>query len=122
MSGRTKNIDITKEIFLAELEKQKGSCYAAYNKLGLPYSRYYKWRKEDPEFDAAVREMQNSMVEFAEQRMYDLIAEGNPVLLKFFLSARGDYAEKKRIDVNSSNTVDINTALNDIKNELAGGD
>lgn len=118
MGRAIKNPHITKEMFLEELERQKGSCYAAYNKLGLSYTRYYKWRKEDPEFDKACREMQNSMVEFAEQRMYDLIAEGNPVLLKFFLSARGNYAEKKQIDVNSSNTIDINAALSDIKEEL----
>lgn len=118
MARKIKNPEITKSMFLEELERQKGSCYAAYNKLGLPYGRYYKWRKEDPEFDKACAEMQNSMVEFAEQRMYDLIAEGNPVLLKFFLSARGNYTEKKQIEVNSTNTVDVNEAILDIKQEL----
>lgn len=119
MGRPIKHPEITKEMFLEELERQKGSCYAAYNKLGLAYTRYYKWRKEDPEFDSACREMQNSMVEFAEQRMYDLIAQGNPVLLKFFLSSRGNYSEKKEIKLDSSNTVNITDAINDIKNELS---
>lgn len=115
---QVKNPHITKEMFLEELERQKGSCYAAYNKLGLAYSRYYKWRKEDPEFDEACRAMQNSMVEFAEQRMYDLIDEKNVHMLKFFLSARGNYSEKKEIKIDSNNTIDVNQALEDIKKEL----
>ena len=115
---KIKNPHITKEMFLEELERQKGSCYAAYNSLGLPYNRYRQWRLEDPEFDKACADLQYAMVEFAEHRMYDLIAEGNPTLLKFFLSARGNYTEKKQIDVNSTNTVDVNSIVNDIKNEL----
>lgn len=118
MGKLKKAINVTKEDFLAELEKQNGNCYRAYTNLGLPYTRYYRWRKEDPDFNEAVENLQLGMVQVVEDRMFQLIQEGNAGLVKFYLSAKGNYAEKKQIEINSSNTVDINTALNDIKEEL----
>lgn len=120
--GKWKNPDITKAMFLEELASQNGNCYRAYTNLGLPYNRYYAWRKEDPEFDEACEKAQKAMVKFAEDKMFELIGEGDRHMIKFYLNCKGGYSEKKQIDVNSSNTVDINAALNDIKNELAGGD
>lgn len=119
MGRPKKNPNITKEDFLAELARQNGNCYRAYTNLGLPYLRYYHWRKEDPEFNTEVENLQNCMIHVVEDRMFELIKEGNAGLVKFYLSAKGNYTEKKSIQIDSSNTVNITEALNDIKNELS---
>ena len=116
---KKKNPHITKEDFLAELEKCNGNCYKAYNNIGLPYVRYYEWRKEDPEFDAACERLQQSMVKFAESKMFELIGNGNTQMIKFYLNCKAGYSEKKEIKLDSSNTVNITDAINDIKNELS---
>lgn len=118
MGRPKKNPDITKEEFLAELAKQNGNCYRAYTNLGLPYLRYYQWRKEDPEFNKEVENLQNCMIHVVEDRMFELIKEGNAGLVKFYLSAKGGYTEKRQIDVNTTNVVDVNQTINDIRNEL----
>lgn len=118
MGRKIKNPEITKEDFLAELEKCHGNCYKAYNNIGLPYVRYYDWRKTDPEFDAACERLQLSMVKYAESKMFELIGEKNTAMIKFYLSSKGNYSEKKVLEVNSTNTVDINQTIEDIKEEL----
>ena len=115
---KIKNPEITKEDFLAELERCDGNCYKAYNNIGLAYSRYYDWRKTDPEFDAACEKLQLSMVKVAESKMFELINEKNPQMIKFYLGCKAGYSEKKVLEVNSTNTVDINQTIEDIKEEL----
>lgn len=118
MANHIKNPDITKQDFLEELERQNGNCYKAYTKLGLAYSRYYKWRKEDPEFDEACEKMQQSAVKWVESKMFEMIANGNATLAKFYLNCKGGYSEKKEIKLDSNNTVDVNKTIEDIKKEL----
>lgn len=115
---KLKNPHLTKEDFLAELEKCHGNCYKAYSNIGLPYGRYYAWRKEDPEFNEACERLQQSMVKLAESKMFELINEGNPSMIKFYLNCKGNYNEKKEIKVDSTNVVDINKTISDIKDEL----
>ena len=118
MSRKIKHPEIGKTEFLEELERQNGNCYAAYTTLGISYNRYYDWRKTDPEFDAACEKLQQSMVKFAEAKMFELISQGDRTLIKFYLGSKGGYAEKKVLEVNSTNTVDVNEVISDIKQEL----
>ena len=115
---KIKNPEITKEDFLKALEESNGNCYAAYTKIGLAYSRYYDWRKTDPEFDAACEKLQQSMVKFAESKMFELIGAGDRTMIKFYLNSRGSYTEKKEVKVESNNTVDVTTKIEEIKEEL----
>lgn len=105
-------------MFLEELERQKGNTYAAYSKLGIAHSRYYKWRKEDPEFDEACEKLQQSAVKWVESKMFEMIENGNTALVKFYLNCRGGYSEKKELKISSNNTVDVSKTIEDIKNEL----
>lgn len=119
MGRKIKNPGITKQDFLEELERQHGNCYAAYTKIGLAYSRYYDWRQTDKEFDEACNKMQESAVKWVESKMFELIANGNAALTKFYLNCRGNYHEKKELKIDSNNTVDVNKTIEDIKTELS---
>lgn len=116
MAGKT-NCKVTKKEFLAQLYENNGNAYKTYTDLGVPYSLYLKWR-EDPEFEEELQKTRKKTVEFAENKLQDLIEAGNERMIRFFLSCKGGYSEKREVTLNSTNTIDINTALEDIKREL----
>lgn len=111
--------DITKEQFLEKLIENDGVCYTTYKSMGLPYSTYYKWRKEDKEFDAKIKEVQSRTTEFVESKMMEAIKKGDSKMIKFYLSTIGGYAEKKKVEISSGDTIDINAAIESIKSDLS---
>lgn len=113
---------VTKEIYLEALEKNLGNAYATYHELNLPYNVYCQWREEDPDFAEACEKAKYQMVKFAENKMMDLIANGNEKMVRFLLSAKGNYTTKKEISIDSKNVVDVNQAIDSIKNELEKGE
>jgi hypothetical protein len=116
MAGKT-NCKVTKEEFLEVLVANNGNAYKTYTDMGVPYSLYLRWR-EDPEFEEALQKSRKRGIEFAENKLFDLIEAGNERMIRFLLASKGGYSEKKEVTLNSTNTVDINTALDEIKKDL----
>lgn len=122
--GDYKNLDITKEQFLELLEEKNGNLYATYTTLGLPYNRFARWREEDKDFDAAIEKIKNKTKQWVESKLFAFIegSIGDPQtqarMTQFYLKCQGGYTEKKEVTLNSTNTVDINTALDEIKKDL----
>lgn len=108
---------VTKKEFLAQLYENNGNAYRTYTEMGVPYSLYLKWR-EDPEFEEELQKTRKKTVEFAENKLQDLIEAGNERMIRFFLSCKGGYSERKEVTLNTTNTVDLNVALDEIKKEL----
>lgn len=117
--AKKKGADITKEMFLEKLVEYDGVCYQTYTNLGLPYSTYYQWRKSDADFDAKIKEIQNKTTDFVESKMMDAIKRGDTKMIKFYLSTIGGYAEKKKVEISSGDTIDINAAIESIKSDLS---
>ena len=113
-------LSITKEDFLKELEKNNGDYYKTYTSMGLPYNIYYKWRCEDPEFDQKCIDAKKKTVEFVEKRLFDKIAEGDPSLIKFFLSCKAGYVMTKNVvaKIDSNNDVNVKAVIDEIKKDL----
>ena len=116
MAGKT-NCKVTKKEFLAQLYENNGNAYKTYTEMGVPYSLYLKWR-EDPQFEEELQKTRKKTVEFAENKLQDLIEAGNERMIRFFLSCKGGYSERKEVTLNTTNTVDLNVALDEIKKEL----
>lgn len=119
-----KNTHLTKEDFIRMLEQMNGNIYAAEKAIGLPASRLLRWRKEDKEFDDKIAEIKNNATRVVENIMFDFI-NGNIgdthdqlKMVQFYLRANG-YAEQKNIKINSTNTVDVNAIIDDLKNDLS---
>ena len=115
--GSTK-CTVTKEEFIEKLYEYNGCAYRVYTELKVPYSLYCKWRDEDPDFAFAIEDSKKKGIQFAENKMFDLIANGNEKMIRFLLSAKGGYTTKKEIVVDSKSVVDVNTAIDSIKQEL----
>lgn len=118
MANKPKRPDITKEIFLEKLVECEGVCYTAYKKLGLPYSTYRKWRREDPEFEAAIADIQSRTTDFVVSKMMDGIKKGNEKLIQFYLRTKGGFTEKRVVELQGDTTVNVTEAIESIKADL----
>lgn len=78
-----------KELFLVWYELHRGNATAACNRLGISYNSYIRWKREDPEFRAAVAVADEGLLDWAEGRLVDSIESGNDVNLRYFLDAKG---------------------------------
>lgn len=107
----------TKEEFVKRLYENHGNAFKTYSELGVPYSQYRDWR-EDPEFEKAVQDSRREARNFVESKLWEHIQNGDKEMIKFWLKCRGGYSETKILEVNSTNTVDINQTIEDIKEEL----
>lgn len=118
-----KSLDVTKEQFLELLEKYNGNLYRVYTELELPYNRFAQWREEDEEFAAAIDKIKNKTKQWVEDKMFEFIAgtkgdaQSQGRMIQFYLRSHG-YNEKKEIVLDSKSVVDVNTAIDSIRNEL----
>lgn len=111
---------VTKEQFLERLFENNGNAFKSYTELNMPYSMYWKWLSTDEDFKAKVEESRKKQVQWVESKLFQGIANGDAGLIKFYLNCKGGYVSQKNVtaEVKSDNTVDINSALDEIKNEL----
>ena len=86
-----------KEKFLKALETNLGIVSHAANAVKIDRSTPYRWAREDQDFANKMEEIQNLVLDFAESKLYKLVAEGNPVATIFLLKTKGKsrgYVEK----------------------------
>lgn len=118
MGRKKKNPDITKAEFLDKLRENRGNQYKTYTELGLPYTRYYNWLQTDESFKAEVDKTVQIAVNFAESKLNDAIANGDMRAITFFLRCKGGYTDKRQIEVTTDQNIDINAAIESIKEDL----
>ena len=91
-----------KKDLLDALERSLGIVSTACEKAGVSRQTHYNWLKDDPEYKAAVDQIQESVIDFAESHLYKLIKEGNPAANIFYLKTKGKnrgYIERQEIEV-----------------------
>lgn len=111
-------MDTIKTKLLESLEMSKGIVTVACASISCPRSTYYKWLNEDPEFKAAVEEIQDVAIDFVESKLMEKIngvqvqemVKGEPVIYEqppsdtaiiFFLKTKGKkrgYIERMEVD------------------------
>ena len=62
-----------KKAVLAALEQKYGIVTDACNLVGLERSTFYHWLKNDPEFKAAVDEIQEVAIDYVESKLFERI-------------------------------------------------
>ena len=117
MPRKKKIVNITKAEFLEKLRENRGNQYKTYTEVGLPYSQYYVWL-QDEAFKAEVEKAVQIAVNFAESKLGDAIAQGNIRAIEFFLRCKGGYSDKRQIEVTTDQSIDINAAIESIKEDL----
>jgi hypothetical protein len=89
-----------KKIFLQALAEHRGIVTKACNATGISRTQVYKWRDEDSTFVDQINEVQQIVLDFAEDKLFEHIDNDNVPSLIFFLKCRGKergYVERQEI-------------------------
>lgn len=88
---------------LAALEKSLGVVTTASRACGVSRMMHYYWMNNDPKYKAAVDELADLALDFAESKLHSQIADSNTAATIFYLKTKGKsrgYIE--RYDVTSN--------------------
>ena len=102
--------DIHKKAMIEALEKSLGVVTSACKQVGIARQTHYEWYKEDPSYQAAVDELSDVAIDFAESQLHKQIKEGNSTATIFFLKTKGKkrgYVERQEFDVSTGKTFQV---------------
>lgn len=71
------------------LNRNLGNVSACCQQIGISRATFYEWRQKDPDFDEAVREINERALDFVEGQLFQGIRAGNAKLIIFYLVNRG---------------------------------
>jgi hypothetical protein len=95
-------MDKDKKAIIEALEQSCGVVSTACAAINFPRSTFYKWLNEDPDFKAAVDEVQEYALDVAESALQKLIKEGETAAIIFYLKTKGKkrgFIEKVEQDI-----------------------
>ena len=100
-----KSEQLKKEQLLQALTKSLGIVSTACASVGMSRTTYYKYYNEDKDFKTLVDDISDVAIDFAESKLFDLMREGNPTAIIFYLKTKGKkrgYVEKQELDLGNN--------------------
>lgn len=101
-----------KKAMIQALEKSLGVVTSACKAVGINRSTHYEWLKTDEEYKAAVEDVENIALDFAESQLHKQIKDGNTAGTIFYLKTKGKkrgYIERTEIQQETTlKSLDIN--------------
>lgn len=97
-----------KKDLLVALESTLGVVTLACKSAKIDRGTFYNWMEDDEEFAAAVKEMENVALDFAESQLHKQIKDGTPSSTIFYLKTKGKkrgYIERQEIVGDKENPV-----------------
>lgn len=95
-----KNPELYKKKLLIALEKSLGIVTPACREVGISRNQFYVYYRTDPEFKAAVDDINEITIDFVEEKLLDKVREGSERSIMFFMK----YKARKR---GYSDSIDI---------------
>tara|TARA_B100000900_G_scaffold401271_1_gene405762 strand:- start:771 stop:1106 length:336 start_codon:yes stop_codon:yes gene_type:complete len=89
-----------KQKMLETLEYNLGIVSNSCISANVSRSAHYKWLKEDPVYAQAVNDIQETAIDFVENKLYDQIKKDNITAIIFFLKSKAKhrgYYDKQEI-------------------------
>lgn len=96
-----------KKLMIQALEKTLGIVTSACRLAGVHRSTHYEWMEEDEEYSSAVKSLADVALDFAEEKLLNLVEEKHPAAVIFYMKTKG----KKRGYIESVHN--INQAVDD---------
>ena len=99
---------LNKDKFLIAFEKSGGNISVACKKCGIARSTYYETKKQDENFNQAISDARETVIDSVENALMTNIKNGNITAIIFFLKTRGKrrgYSEKPIYDDKESEPV-----------------
>lgn len=94
-----------KKVLLAALEKSLGVVTTACKSVGLDRGTFYQYYHKDASFKAAVDDIENVALDFAESQLHKQIQRGEVSSTIFYLKTKGKhrgYVEKQQTEYNGN--------------------
>lgn len=85
---------------LEALEQHKGIVLYAARAANVGRSTHYKWMEEDEEYRKAVEELENTTIDYVENKLIERIEEGDTTATIFYLKTKGKkrgYVERQEV-------------------------
>lgn len=94
-------MDIHKKAMVEALEKSLGIVTTACKTVGISRQTHYDWYNNDENYKAAVDSLQDMVLDFAESKLHQSIANGSDTATIFFLKTKGKkrgYVERQEVE------------------------
>jgi hypothetical protein len=117
-------MDNEKKAILSALEESCGVISTACKSIGMPRSTFYNWVNADPEFKAAVEELQEYTLDVVESELHKQIKKGDTTAIIFYLKTKGKkrgYIEKQEVDLRTPEGITVNYVRQQGNEPLADG-
>jgi hypothetical protein len=91
-------MDTKKAKFLEVLKNNAGLIYISCEKYNIDPTTFYNWKKTDPQFEKAVENITERLIDLGESTLYTKMKEGDLTATIFFLKTKGKhrgYSEKQ---------------------------
>lgn len=107
-----------KEEFLKAYEDSMGLQYASCRRAGVTVDTINAWRKKDPEFDAAISEIDHHRDELVVGELMNAIQNHNLSAIIFYCKTRLGFSEKSQLELSSKGDIDVEAAIKEMKKDL----
>ena len=90
-----------KKNFLEALHNNLGNISEACNKINISRQTYYRWVDDDVEFEEQCKNVEESLLDLAENRLLEKIDKYDTTSIIFFLKTKGKkrgYIEKQEVE------------------------
>lgn len=98
-------MELKKAKFLEALKECKGLIYLACSTVNVGRTTVFRWRKDDPDFDEAIKQVQEMVIDVVEHKLLSKIDDGDTDAIKFFLRSRAKdrgYGDDKNANTNNT--------------------
>lgn len=107
-----------KAAMIEAMHKSLGVVTTAAKIAGIARSTHYGWMTDDPEYKAAVQDVSEVALDYAESQLHKQIGEGEVASTIFYLKTRGKkrgYIEKTEMELYGKDGEPLSVAINIIK-------
>jgi len=78
-----------KSQFLVRYKENMATLYITLSELSIPTSAFYRWKKDDIEFEKSIIDIQSEMLDMVEGKLMEKIEAGDLKCIMFYLRAKG---------------------------------
>lgn len=105
-----------KAITIKAYEKKGGNVSATCEAANIGRRTFYLWRETDPDFAEAIKDIDESLVDFAESKLMEKVQEGDLTAIIFTLKTKGKdrgYVERTEQNVTMNPFIEAMQGLPD---------
>lgn len=104
---------------LEALELHKNIVTASAKAAGISRETHYAWMKDDPEYAEKVEKLNDTAIDWVENKLYQLIESGDTTATIFYLKAKGrQRGFNERIQLEHSGKIEADISIDDKRKKL----